>query len=180
MGREAVDRQHWVLEAVDRHEVRLLRFATRLLGDKIAARDAVQHAFLRLCGQSPERLGGHEGPWLLAVCRNHIVDVVRRRNAVSPGNDTASADWEGREPDPASAVERSDLAQSINRLVDRLPLQQREAIVLWSEGFDYREIARITDTSEGNVRVIVHRALKTLRRQVGIGEGCEADAHERA
>jgi DNA-directed RNA polymerase specialized sigma24 family protein len=40
---------------------------------------------------------------------------------------------------------------------------QREALTLWSEGFAYREIAAITGRTEGNVRVVVHRALNTLR-----------------
>ena len=74
-----VDRGRWVLEAVDQFEVRLLRFAARLLGDEDAARDAVQQAFLRLCSQSAERLNGREGPWLFAVCRHVAIDVLRKR-----------------------------------------------------------------------------------------------------
>ncbi len=160
------EKQRWVLEAVDRHELRLLRFAARLFHAEDAARDAVQHAFLRLCGQSPERLRGREGPWLMAVCRNHIVDVLRKEDAMSPCNDAEPPDCEGREPDPAAVAEQADLARSINRLVDQLPLPQREAIALWSEGFSYHEVARMTGASEGNVRVMVHRALKTLRQHL--------------
>ncbi len=159
------EQQRWVLEAVDRHELGLLRFAARLLGDQDAARDAVQHAFLRLCGQSPERLRGREGPWLFAVCRNYVVDLLRKGTAVPPCTE-AEPDCEGREPDPAAAAEQADLSHSINRLVDQLPLPQREAIALWSEGFSYHEVARVTGASEGNVRVMVHRALKTLRQQL--------------
>ena len=39
----------WVLEAVDRYEAPLLRYARRLLDDCDLAADAVQHAFLKLC-----------------------------------------------------------------------------------------------------------------------------------
>jgi uncharacterized protein with beta-barrel porin domain len=42
----------WVLEAVDRFEQPLTRYARRLLGDVDLAADAVQHAFVQLCGQS--------------------------------------------------------------------------------------------------------------------------------
>ena len=41
----------WVPQAVEQYEARFLRFAARLLGDEDSARDAVQQAFLRLCGQ---------------------------------------------------------------------------------------------------------------------------------
>jgi DNA-directed RNA polymerase specialized sigma24 family protein len=51
----------------------------------------------------------------------------------------------------------------MNRLVDELPLPQREAISLWAEGFSYHDIAEMIETNEGYVRVIVHRALKRLR-----------------
>jgi RNA polymerase sigma factor (sigma-70 family) len=47
--------------------------------------------------------------------------------------------------------------------VAQLPPSQREAIDLWCEGFSYREISRIAGQSEGNVRVLVHRAIKQLK-----------------
>lgn len=159
-----VDRQRWVLEAVEQYEIRLLRFAARLLGDEDAARDAVQQAFLRLCGQSPQRLRDRVGPWLFAVCRHHVVDLLRKRKTTSACDDAQAADCCDREPDPAVAAEQADLYRCIRRLVDQLPLVQREAVSLWSEGFSYHQIAEITNATEGNVRVIVHRALKQLRQ----------------
>ncbi len=161
-----VDRRQWVLEAVDQYEIRLLRFAARLLGDEDAARDAVQQAFLQLCGQSPQRLHGRVGPWLFAVCRHYAIDVLRKREAASPGREVEAADCCAVSLDPAEAAEQADLYRTINRLVDQLPLAQREALSLWSEGFSYQQIAEVTCTSEGNVRVIVHRALKRLRQHV--------------
>lgn len=159
-----VDKHRWVLEAVDQYEIRLLRFAARLLGDEDAARDAVQHAFLRLCGQSPQQIGHRLGPWLFAVCRHYVIDVLRKRKTISPGEDAEAGDCPDRQPDPADAAERADLYRCMNRLVDQLAVHQREAVSLWSEGFTYFQIAEMTDTSEGNVRVIVHRALKQLRQ----------------
>ncbi|NLF10103.1 MAG: sigma-70 family RNA polymerase sigma factor [Pirellulaceae bacterium] len=153
-------RQRWVLQALEQYEARLLRFAARLLGDDDSARDAVQHTFLRLCDQPPERLDGRVGPWLFAVCRNQAVDMLRRRGGESNCDETVLDDC----PDPADAAERADLSECVNRLIDRLPLPQREALALWSEGFSYRQIAAATGAAEGNVRVIVHRALKSLRK----------------
>lgn len=164
----SVDHRQWVLAAVDRYEVRLLRFAARLLGDEDAARDAVQQAFLRLCGQSARRLDGREGPWLFAVCRHVVIDVLRRRENARASGEVEAVECSDRELDPAAAAEQADLHRLVNRLVDQLPLAQREALLLWSEGFDYRQIASMTDTSEGNVRVIVHRALKRLRQHADV------------
>src|SRR4051794_9238404 len=77
------DKRAWVLAALEEFELRLVRYALRLLGDESSARDAVQHAFLRLCGESPE---DHEpfaerplAPWLFAVVRNRTIDLLRER-----------------------------------------------------------------------------------------------------
>ena len=58
--RELSNRRRWVLGVLEEHEARLTRFAARLLGDEETARDVVQHAFLRLCDQSPSALEGRE------------------------------------------------------------------------------------------------------------------------
>ncbi len=164
MDAETDERQRWVLHALEEFEPRLLRFAARLLGDDETARDAVQHTFLRLCDQSPQRLEGRVGPWLFAVCRNQAVDLLRRRGGEAGRDAAAVDDCPGQCPDPAEAAERADLHACLNRLVGELPLPQREAVALWSEGFSYRQIAAMLGAGEGNVRVIVHRALKSLRQ----------------
>lgn len=168
-----LDRRRWILETLDRYEIRLLRFAVRLLGDEDAARDAVQHAFLRLCGQPIEALNDHVGPWLFAVCRHYAVDVLRKSERVSAA-DVEATDCCDCTLDPAVAVERADMYRSLNHLVNQLPLPQREAISLWTEGFSYREIAEMIEATESNVRLIVHRALKQLRQHPEVVRMMEA------
>jgi RNA polymerase sigma-70 factor, ECF subfamily len=157
-------RREWVLSMLDRYEIPLTRYAKRLLGDEDAARDVVQHAFVRLCDQSPEDLQGRVGPWLYTVCRNKAVDWMRARRRTASLEDAELLPCNSREPDPAALAERHDLYVRVNQVVERLPGHQREAITLWSEGLRYREIAEITGTTEGNCRVLIHRALKALRQ----------------
>jgi RNA polymerase sigma factor (sigma-70 family) len=179
------DRRGWVLSMVDEHEGRLTRFAARLLGDEEAARDVVQHAFLRLCDESPDDLEGRAAQWLFTVCRNRAVDLLRTRQRTTSLDRLGEIDrLDARpgltSPDPAVAAERDDLYRLLRDLIAELPPAQREALDLWTEGFTYRQVAEITGHSEGNTRVLVHRALKTLRghpvaRQL-LGEP-EADQH---
>jgi RNA polymerase sigma-70 factor (ECF subfamily) len=189
--KDAADkRREWVLWALDEYEGRLLRYALRLLGgDMDLARDAVQHAFLKLCDVgsagpaepgSSARLGVAEVPpgrrdllaaWLFRVCRNRAVDHLRLAGRERPLDEHAETGhsgqpaWRlaGREPDPATAAESDELAGCLRELVGELPAAQREAIDLWSEGFVYRQIAEITGRKEGHVRVLVHRGLSRLR-----------------
>lgn len=157
-------RRQWVLAALERYELPLLRYARRLVGDEDAARDVVQYAFLRLCDQPPDGLGDRVGPWLYAVCRNRAIDWLRSQSRSFGLGENDGFQGTSREMDPAVAVEQHDLYCRLNEVVAQLPLSQREAIVLWSEGCTYREMAAILNTSEGNVRVLVHRGLKAVRQ----------------
>ena len=157
-------RRLWVLAVLDRYEAPLVRYAARLLGDGDSAREAVQHSFLQLCEHSAEVFdNGRVAPWLFRVCRNKALDLIRLRQRQTGDSEANLATLAGREPDPAEQAERQDLCCELARRVAQLPAGQREAIDLWCEGFSYREISEIAGQSEGNVRVLVHRAIKQLR-----------------
>ena len=155
--------REWVLAALDQFERRLTRYAARLLRDEELARDAVQHAFLRLCDKRPDELGDRLAPWLFTVCRNKALDMLRRNGRTEATAQHFEDSALGRELDPADSAELSDIHVGLRRLIDELPEGQREAIDLWLEGFTYREVARITRRNEGSVRVVVHRVLVKLR-----------------
>lgn len=175
-GPPPADPQAWVMEAVERHEEALLRYARRLVGDLDLAHDAVQHTFLKLCGESRAALEGRLGPWLFAVCRNRAVDHLRRGGRERPLDGTSatvvqeprrhagsSSAPASREADPAAVAETHDLAARLHDLLGELPPAQAETIELWCQGFTYRQIAGITGRQEGNVRVLAHRGLTKLR-----------------
>ena len=167
------DPYQWVLEAVDTHELPLLRYARRLLGDLDLARDAVQHAFVRLCEEPREKVAGRVAPWLYRVCRNKAVDHLRhagREQALLEGDASGSAGSPASvanrgADDPAHLAADHDLAARLRELLQHLPAPQRETIDLWCEGLTYREIAEITGRQEGHVRVLAHRGLTALRGQ---------------
>jgi RNA polymerase sigma-70 factor (ECF subfamily) len=159
-----------VLAALEQYESRLVRYAARLLGDGESARDVVQHAFLRLCGQSPDELEGREAAWLYTVCRNKALDLLRRD--AGPNGAIHSLDREpgcaacaaSAEPNPAEAAAADEQHALLRGLVDELPEAQREVVELWSHGMPYAAIAQITGLTPGNARVQVHRAIARLRQ----------------
>ncbi len=165
--------QGWVLDAVDRYEAPLLRYARRLLDDCDLAADAVQHAFVKLCEESHDKLEGRVAPWLFRVCRNRAVDQLRHAGrerslldsdaSAADGSARPAAALAGREADPAIAAERADLARHVAALLSGLPAPQRETIDLWCEGLTYKQIAEVTGRTEGHVRVLAHRGLTALR-----------------
>lgn len=162
-GAGAEQRRARVLAALERYELPLMRFARRLLGDEHAAHDVVQYTFLRLCEQPTGEVEGHLAQWLFTVCRNKAMDWLRARRGSGRSVHTELPDRPSSEADPAALAEQHDLYRRISQLVDQLPHAQREAVSLWAEGLGYREIAGVLNTTEGNVRVLMHRALKRLR-----------------
>ena len=171
------DGHGWILAAVDAHELPLARYARRLLGDVDLAADAVQHAFVQLCGESRATAGDNPAAWLFRVCRNRALDHLRRagrersldaEDAEPTPGPAAASGVADRGADPDAAAERRELSARIRDLLRDLPPAQREAIDLWCEGFPAKEIATITGHSEGNIRVLTHRGLTTLRSHPAI------------
>jgi RNA polymerase sigma-70 factor (ECF subfamily) len=70
--------------------------------------------------------------------------------------------------DPAAQASARDVLRRVEAAMERLPLRQRSALHLRSvEGFDYAEIARVLETSEGAVRNAVMHARQKLRERLG-------------
>jgi RNA polymerase sigma-70 factor (ECF subfamily) len=58
--------------------------------------------------------------------------------------------------------------QEVRRAILQLSEDQQQVILMsFIEGFEYSEIAAALNKSEGNIRVIVHRALKRMREILG-------------
>jgi len=178
--------REWVLRAVQRYELPLVRYAARLGLDGELARDCVQHGFLRLCEQRVESLGQDLAPWLYAVVRNRAIDQLRRakREVLFLTNDDDGPHVNGfehpfsHEPDPHELTEQSELYALLRAMVDDLPAAQREIVLLWSEGFTHREIAEVTDRGEGAVRVQLHRTLGRLRDHATVKRWLREEAKE--
>ncbi len=161
----AVDQQTFVLAAFDRYEPALTLYASRLYGgDLHAAGDAVQQTFMKLVQQPVENVGHKVGPWLYTVCRNWVLDDLRRkaRQAKPLKSDFDPVDQTAH--DPAERLQRQEFLDQIQQQILLLPEAQRDVMELWSHGFNTREIAEVLDRDAGTVRVHLHRSIKRLRK----------------
>jgi RNA polymerase sigma-70 factor (sigma-E family) len=146
-------------EFVATRSVGLQRFAYLLTGNVEDARDAVQDALL---GAFPRwkqlaRRGDPEAYVRRSIVNAHVSwwRSTGRESAWDPS-------WlEVPAPDGSAALLDAQLAI---RLVTDLPPRQRAAVVLrFYEDRGYADIGRICGCSPGAARVLVHRALATLR-----------------
>ena len=154
----------WIVSVLDEYETPLLRYAARLLGgNQDLAADVVQHTFLKLCQQDRQAIEGHLGKWLYMVCRNRAIDEMRKRgkNSALSSNDEKKVD--AKRDTPENEVEQKDFVGFLQGLITQLPAGQKEALELWAGGLKYHEIASVIGKSEGSIRVLVHRAIKSLK-----------------
>ncbi|HET8969830.1 MAG TPA: sigma-70 family RNA polymerase sigma factor [Candidatus Nanopelagicales bacterium] len=133
---------------------RLLRIATRVLGDPAEAQDVVQSAWLRLHGTGAdiENLPG----WLTTVTTRLCLDRIRARTAV-PVADIEPAE---HAPDPADEVALADtVGVALQIVLDRLTPSERVAFVLYdSFKVDFTTIAEILGTTPAAARKLASRA----------------------
>jgi RNA polymerase sigma-70 factor (ECF subfamily) len=148
-------------------------FALYETRDHHAAEDLTEQVFLRALRALPrfdER--GANGvstfrAWLFQICRNELANERRhdRRHPVAPLD--LAAQVAGPE-DTASAAVARDEAERAWDAVNRLPAERRQALVLrFVEEMSAREIGQVMGRTEGAVRVLIHRALRAVARDLG-------------
>ncbi|MBL8544659.1 MAG: sigma-70 family RNA polymerase sigma factor [Hyphomonadaceae bacterium] len=98
--------------------------------------------------------------WLYAIARYRLIDFLRRAKHRSH----ASLDGiDVRDDDPV--YEASDARRDVATLLEKLPEKQRTAIRLVKlEERSVREAAESTGLSESDIKISIHRGLKTLMR----------------
>jgi RNA polymerase sigma factor (sigma-70 family) len=98
------------------------------------------------------------GPWVAAITRNRLIDVLRRRGGriTVPIEDFADS-LPAENPTPELST------RDVDSLLGQLKPQQREIVQFISlNGSSIRETASRLQMTEGAVRVALHRALKAL------------------
>jgi len=143
------------------HLPRLRRYARCLLRDRTRADDLVQQTVVRaLEKEHLFQRGTNLAGWLLTIMHNEHVNAVRRvTNRPSLVSDDEITDL-GHSENQEAPVE----LREILRAVRRLPLEQREPLLLhWLHGLKYEEIARRMNLPMGTIQSRISRARQNLR-----------------
>jgi RNA polymerase sigma-70 factor (ECF subfamily) len=145
--------------------------ARYLLSNDAEADDAVQECYLRAFRHFDTYRGPQIRPWLFAILRN-VCHSARARAGADPQPAGAAEDideatvpiWNETPETPEKAVLRQRDADTVRTLIEALPVQSREVIVLREiEDLSYREIADILGVPVGTVMSRLARARAMLR-----------------
>lgn len=155
-------------EFFDLFYTQVYNFALWLCGDADQAQDLTQETFIK-AHSGLGKLGPpwNARPWLFRIARNRYVDHYRHRQpvqALDPEAPLASG-----EADPERQAMQSDQARLVQRAIQRIAPNYREALLLREvEGFHYDQIAEIMGISMDGVKVLIHRARLSFKEQYGV------------
>ena len=154
-------------ELYRRHVQAIYRYVTYRVGDAHLAEDLTAEVFVRAIEGLPayEDRGVPFSSWLYSIARARVADHFRRLARTQ----TVPLESEGV-IDKGFILSETEQAAPDRRLrsaLERLTVDQQQVILLkFVEGLSNAEIAQIMDKTEGAIKSLQHRALKTLHRLI--------------
>jgi RNA polymerase sigma-70 factor (ECF subfamily) len=160
--------------ALTEHADSLKAYATRLLGDSIAAEDVAQDSFLALYRHLNQVPAAAFRPWLFRVARNLCLDQLRRRKfKLSLFRDMSKDDEQPFTPCDLRAVQPDEVAETneansaIEKAIGELPMKFREAFLLCEvEGLSYEDAAAVMNCPVKTVSTRLFRARQRFKSLV--------------
>lgn len=156
-------------ELVRRHRSTIRAVCVEMLGDRHDAEEAVQDTFAKAYAALSRLRPGSFPGWLREIARNACIDELRRRRR-RPAQVSVPYASELPERRPTEASPPGDAPGDGDPRLDeslaRVPAHHRSALLLrFVHDLSHREIGAIVGKSPFQVKALVHRARRNLRRQ---------------
>ncbi|MGH3032969.1 MAG: RNA polymerase sigma factor [Gaiellaceae bacterium] len=180
---------------VERHHASLVRLAMVYVGDRAVAEEVAQETWLGVI-RGIDRFEGRSAlkTWIFRILANTAKTRAERErrsiplSALAPDTDEPAVDperfldpghprWAGHWATPPASWDgipedrllAKETLGCIAEAIDALPGAQREVITLRDvEGWTSEEVCALLELSEGNQRVLLHRARSKVRRALEV------------
>jgi RNA polymerase sigma-70 factor (ECF subfamily) len=159
----------------DRHGGAAFSLAYRIVGDRAAAEEVTQEAFISVwrSGARFDAARGSVRSWLLSVVRNRAIDFLRSRAAKAPKLDFDDESALEQRPAVEMTEEealRRETSAELRGALGKLPGEQSKVIELaYFGGFSHSEIARILGLPMGTVKGRMRLGLEKIRGELAEG-----------
>ena len=168
--------QQAIAQLYDRTSKRAYYLAKQLVKDEDQAQDIVQDAYVKVFTNLHllEQVENFQG-WLNTIVVNKSKDYLKKKKPmlfsqmVSEEDEGSELDFEdeGGYFSPDKRVDYTETKRLIQGMIDRLPQEQRMAIVLfYLEEMPVKQIARVMECSEGTVKSRLNYGRKAIKAQV--------------
>ncbi|MGC9418948.1 MAG: RNA polymerase sigma factor [Rhodovulum sp.] len=164
-----------------KHNASMIRVCTGIVGSRATAEEIVQDAWIAIL----QNIGTFEGRsslagWLFAIAINKAKSRARRDGrsvSFDEGgeDDSLAAAFDGRgrwkdmpelweEVTPERILAGRRVMEHVTAAIDALPTAQRAVILMrGQQGLDAADVCEALGLSEGNMRVLLHRARLAVR-----------------
>jgi RNA polymerase sigma-70 factor (ECF subfamily) len=159
----------------DRHGGVAYSLAYRIVGEKAAAEDVTQEAFISIwkSGARFDRARGSVRSWMLSIVRNRAIDALRSRAGKAPKltfDDDAILEQRPSEELTDNEAMRRETATELRGALGELPGEQSKVIELaYFGGFSQSEIARMLGVPLGTVKGRMRLGLEKIRGRLAEG-----------
>ncbi|MCL2159601.1 MAG: sigma-70 family RNA polymerase sigma factor [Oscillospiraceae bacterium] len=162
---------------VEKYEKMIYNLALSKTQNRESAQDISQECFLRAYKMlASYRTEGAFSTWIYRICQNLIYDYYRKSKKIQTvslsnfdeyGESPHEKELEDLEGDPSEKLVRSEKIQKVRELIDSLPDDLREIIILRDlNDISYAQISEMLGIEEGTVKSRLHRAREKLKSHV--------------
>ena len=161
-------------ELLNRYQQKIYTSIYRFVKDDSLAEDIFQEVFIKIINTLRSGKYNHEGKfsqWAMRISYNLCVDYFRRskrRPHVHPNEAFDIFDvLKSNEPNAEQLIMRSQTHDKIRHLVDQLPPEQREVVILRHYAdMSFKEIAALTRVSINTALGRMRYALINIRKMI--------------
>ena len=159
---------------LERHQNRIYNAILFMVKDSYLAEDLIQEILIKIIDNLQQKKYSEEGkflPWALRISHNYVVDhfrKVKRTPTIKTSDDQDLFEIIKHTDHPADyKMTRSQTHKNIQELVDLLPEEQREIIVLRHyANLSFKEIAQMTNCSINTALGRMRYGLINLRKMM--------------
>jgi RNA polymerase sigma-70 factor (ECF subfamily) len=153
----------------DRYDRPCFQFIRRMLGAADAAEDVHQEAWIAVARRAADFDPGRASfrAWLFTIARRKVWDYFRRQSVVplASADDDAAIRVADPGPTPLETVVSREVAQNVVAAVEALPLEQRGALVMFTQGgLSLEEIAEASGVAVETAKSRLRYARARLRQ----------------
>jgi len=161
----------------DNHINEIYRFVYLRTNQREVAEDLASEIFFKFWQHNKNKKDEYiKSPraFLYKIARNMLIDFYRKSNqekrslSLESFDDSFALPKELVDDGFAQTVELEEKQEKIQKALSKInPLYSDIIIWYYIEGLNSKEIAQIIQKTEGNVRVLIHRALESLKKEIG-------------
>ncbi len=164
-----------ISQLIDRHSNRVRDYIRMMVKDHDLADDILQETFIKAVQVIDDGRYADTGKflsWMLRIAHNKVIDYFRSQKSAKTVNESESGyNVLGTLRFADSSVEdrliSEQIALDVRRLVDHLPEEQREVVMLrYYSGLSFQEIAEQTNVSINTALGRMRYALINLRKMI--------------